>query len=184
MIKYLFIVLSSLVLLSGCNKTEIKEKTEKVSTVKNAEAKEDGEQSNSQIITYFDKVNSGLTPLSKNLQDAVEVIGMGMKDHDLTYSEQYIETVELISDEMQKNIDTIRLAQRGDVESLEATHEVLLELLEEYEFVAENMYFAVGGGVDEVLAIECLSKVKNSAVIRIQLESKMSRILEDIKAEE
>lgn len=176
--------MSTLVLLSGCNKTEIKEKAEKVSIEKDVKAEEDGEPSKSQIITYFDKVNSGLTPLSKNLQDAVEVIGMGMKDHELTYTEQYIETVELISDDMQKNIDTIRLAQRGEIESLEATHEVLLELLEEYEFVAENMYLAVGGGVDEALAMECLSTVKNSAIIRIQLESKMFEILDDIKTEE
>jgi hypothetical protein len=59
---------------------------------------------------------------------------------------------------MQKNIDTIRLAQRGEIESLEATHEVLLELLEVYEFVAENMYSAVGGGIDEALAMDCLSR--------------------------
>jgi hypothetical protein len=77
--------MSALALLSGCNTTQVDEKA--VSIEKDMEAEEDKEPSKIQIITtYLDKVNSGLTPLSQNLEDAVEVIGMGMKDHELTYS--------------------------------------------------------------------------------------------------
>lgn len=77
---------------------------------------------------------------------------------------------------MQKNIDTIRLAQRGKKESLEATHEVLLELLKEYEFVAENMYLAVGGGVDEALAIHDLRHLHaTQLIISDNIRSLLSR---------
>jgi hypothetical protein len=149
--KVLTVVGLSLALV-GCSGLEVDDKPMKEAekTVEKVADKPAYSDKDKEVVAYANQLRPLINSLVKNGNDLKKVARMGNEDPEIVYTEKYLDTVYLICEEMQRNVDAIRAIGAQTDKDLGAVHKLALKGADELEDVAQDFPDAIASHETEI----------------------------------
>ncbi|WP_379833969.1 hypothetical protein [Fictibacillus halophilus] len=194
--KKLLTFLSLLLIFAGCSETpekkvEAEPKKEVVETPKEepkaekpvAEIEEpvipNMTEEKQMILDYVNAATPYIEKLTKNVQDIGKVSQIGADDPAIVSTSDYHETVQLICDDIQRNVEGMRAISVGDNEDLKSLMITLENALGDLEFVAQNFPVAVETG-DMELMNQSTDALSNSSFFMGKAKERILELASDL----